>query len=257
MKTNQLAGWVAGIVFFTCSCQKGTNSGTPAEGQIFLTKYVNFQEAFGTPYVSEMFNYHYDNLDRLQSMVTYLASPPPGTLFIYPDSLIYYYNNADTLPYKALHYNNGTFTPAEYYTYDNQQRIIKQQYVRPIPPNIDVAYAYFQNKIIITNNVSANSDTLIYDGNNIIQDRNRFNIQFSGLQNPFYLVSINRHIPFHLFNQGLGELSLNKDATLQVIDNIYSNTLRYQYDSIVNGLPQKAITTINALPACREYFYYR
>lgn len=257
MKTNQLAGWVAGIVLLTCSCKKGTTSVAPAEDQILLTKYVNYQAAFSIPSPAEIIDYNYDNLDRLQSVVTFLASPPPGTLFMYPDSLIYYYNNADTLPYKAIHYNNAAFTPAEYYTYDNQQRIIKQQYVRPGFPNIDVAYAYFQNKIVITNNVSANSDTLIYDGNNIIQDGNRFNMQFTAVQNPFNLVSINRHIPYHLFIQGLGERSLNKDATLQIIDNSYGNTMHYQYDSILNGLPGKAVTTINAQPASREYFYYR
>jgi hypothetical protein len=169
---------------------------------------------------------------------------------------MYYYHAADTLPFKAIHYNHGTLTPAEYYTYDDQARIIKWSYITGFSA-FEYDYTYFPDQIIVTNSATASIDTLAYDGNNITQDGGWFNIQLSGLQNPFNLVSINRHIPYHVPFPGMGERSLNKNAPLQVTDNAYGYTINYQYDSIINGLPCRATSTVNSSPNSRQYFYYR
>jgi hypothetical protein len=257
VKHNQLICFIAGITLAICSCKKVNNSSPQTEGQIFLTKFIGFNLFYSSVSPVVTMNYYYDSLDRLQSMVTYLSSPPGGALITYPDSLIYYYYAADTLPFKAVHYNRGSFAPSENYTYDGQTRIIRRDYIRPGYQSIQEDYVYLPNQIIISNSASAIIDTLLYDGTNITKDGRRFNIQVSGVQNPFNLVPINRHIPYNLAWINRGERYLSKNAPLQVIDNFYPQTQLYQYDSLINGFPGKATTTVNSLPDSRLYFYYR
>jgi hypothetical protein len=203
-----------------------------------------------------MMDYYYDSLDRLQAIVTNLNPPPGGAVIEYPDSLIYYYNAADTLPFRAIHYNRGTLTPVEYYTFDDQARIIKWKYVTGFSAFED-DYTYFPNQIIVTHSTATPNDTLAYDGNNITEDGKRFSIEVSGVHNPFDLVTINRHILYGAPFPGTGERSLNKNAPLRVTDNSYANNIDYQYDNITNGFPGTATTTFNSLPNSRQYFYYR
>jgi hypothetical protein len=268
MKSNQLIYLFAATLIIACSCNKANNSGHIADQQVFLTKYVVFSgDTSVIPYSTDY--YYYDTLHRLQADVSYKYSYDPrgGAEPLPPDSLVYYYSNADSLPFKAVHYINGALTDqAEFYTYDNQARIIHRAWKTGVSES-DFYYSYLANRITITTPYSS-YDTLLYDGNNITQDineansnfpqqRDTFNIQSSGLQNPLYLLNVNRHIFYPSINESNGNFFLNKNAPLQVSNNAYDITVNYQYYNIVNGLPGESTSTYNSLPGFRQYFYYK
>ncbi|GHN02525.1 hypothetical protein WSM22_40140 [Cytophagales bacterium WSM2-2] len=253
---TQIGAIVIGVIIFAmCSCQKDTITNSISGNRIYLAKYVAFETPNESAIPDVTKEYHYDNLGRLQSVVTDLLHPPPQAVISYPDSLIYYYSQVDTLPYKAIHYNQGRLSPIEDYTYDKHARLTQKRY-RAVSDEEGFYefYSYSKNQIIITNSSDGNIDTLTYDGSNITQDGRWFNIQISGLKNPFYQVNVNRHIPYN--PSVLGERSLNENAPLQVTA-YGSYIMRYQYDSIVNGLPGKATTTINSATFVTMYFYYK
>jgi hypothetical protein len=279
MKLHKLICLFCGIAFLICSCTKENNPNTVRGQQIYLAKVVSFKDYNTSAFPNTSENYYYDSLGRLQSVVSDINPPPPGSGIVFPDSLIYYYHaTADTLPFKAVHYSGGAFTPAEYFTYDDQTRIIKSLFNPSVASGeFEDDYTYFSNQIIITHlanpsvlpPINPSYDTMAYDGNNITQDiqsandpnwstyRFLYDIRFTNIQNPFNLVIINRHKPYSLLTN-FGELLLNKNVPLQVIfNNNYEATMGYQYDSIINGLPGKALVTYNSAPDSKIYFYYK
>jgi hypothetical protein len=227
MKRNQLICLFAVISLGVISCKKESNSTHETNQQVYLSKVVFIDPDTSTiPSLPQY--YHYDNYDRLQSVVTTrLGFTPSGSVYyLEPDSLIYYYNAADTLPFKAVHYNNGTFLPAEYFTYDNQARVIHRGWTDA--GYAELFYTYLPNQITVSGPPMGNIYTLAYDGNNITQNisvtinspwpktPDTLNTLFTGLQNPFNLVNINRHVPDIPAYSNNQELVFSKNAPLQI-----------------------------------------
>lgn len=221
---------------------------------VYLTKY----KGYGFNGESIEIRYYYDSLNRLESEVTNVFPPPPGGDIHYPDSLVYYYYSGDSLPYKAAH--NGGYDPVEYYIYDNQKRISRFVYSSAEGLPIPVDYTYPGNEIVITDTFGLVRH-LVYDGNNVTYDNwagsPGFTMEHNNLNDPFSLVSINRHIPYGEGWITRGETYLNKNAVSQTTSPDYQ--VVYQYNGIVNNLPRYAkLRTVSGSYSYNmwQFFYY-
>jgi hypothetical protein len=242
-------------------------SATLPAAPIYLTKYIGRLDNDSAYYGYIQKDYYYDSLKRLQSVVTNIYQFPgglgePRPDFGYPDSLIYYYNPGDSLPYKAAHFNGGYYDPSEYYTYDNQTRISRVVYSRAEGVPLRYDYTYPGNEIVSTDTFGL-SYHLGYDGRNVtygtwIDATVGFVTQQNNLLDPFSFVPVNRHIPYGEGFVTPAESYFNKNAVAESTG-IYYHVV-YEYDGIINSVPARAKLTKTEngqVSHWQQYYYYK
>lgn len=133
---NKLFALFAFAAVVLSACQKEISDDIPdpleppvATDSIYLDKmYVLWDEGSGMDTFG-MATAYYDNLKRVSAFTTSVTDDNGK------DSIRYYYNGTDTLPYKSLiiYFQNGvllTDTVASFFSYDNQGRKIKDSVLR-------------------------------------------------------------------------------------------------------------------------------
>jgi hypothetical protein len=257
------------IIIGTVSCRKTKTSNNPSTNVPLLTQYVLLDTTVTAPNDTLVLTkLVYDNSKRVIQMLHYEY---PSSVAVLTQSFSFYYNNADTTPYKLVYYENiggNSGSDTVYYFYAGATNtVIADSTVSPGSTTTN-KYAY-SNNIVIRNqvimdpgvssytdtfyqtksngNIISQVDTLYHNSQVIIQN---FSYQFDSHPNPLY----KPYIPITVLEEdGLNESPQQRNNYTSI--NEYSNDGGSSIDATnticsftygVNGYPVKAVEQDNS-----------
>jgi hypothetical protein len=259
------------LIIILTSCRKTNTGGTSSTNAPLLKQYVILDTNSTIPNDTLVFlDFTYDNSKRITQMLHY-EYPNPSYVLTLVESFSFFYNNADTLPYKLVVFENenGTSgTNTVYYSYAGTSNTITED--STVSPSLVITnkYAYtnntvIRNQAIVRNgtlsdsyidtfyqtrsngNIISQLDTLYHNGQTIIQS---FTYQFDNHPNPLYKTyppvavleedGLNESPQQKNNYTSVNEYSSNNGST-DVTNSLYS----FSYSS--NGYPVKSIQQDN------------